>query len=253
VLHLKKNISQISFNFLSYGLIFYFISVNSFLFSQTCGTTNFPPSNECDWIRTKIVDKENPSGNATPSYEQINFVFDSFSKYMSGITINGGTILKLVITDDTSTVPVPKTGICDFKLCMSVNNIFQTTPPSDEWNTLDSYGTGNSAPKPPLEIFKIRVDNACHTPRNHGAWQYFENHNETKAIIDNSGSLSLSAGGACANASEANGVGSYLGQHFDKLYFNIDYQIVPRITGGALNFSPGIYQLSIKYCLTEDD
>jgi hypothetical protein len=216
---------------------------------STCATTKSGLSAQCNWTISKIVDRESPSNsvNPAPGTDQFYFTFDSFSKYLSGITITGGTILKLIVADDTT-----KSGVCDFKLCMSVSNFGAT---GDEWKTEDSYGSSTSAPKPTIGFLKIRVDNACHTPKNYGQWQEFSNDGDTFGIIDQAGSTSTTATSGCgfAAGTEVNGAGTYLGPDYGEMTFVIDYKITPKTTGGALSLAPGLYKMSIRYCLTEDD
>jgi hypothetical protein len=211
-----------------------------------CGPVFNPsPSNECDLFKSKIVDVENPSA-AVPQRGNYNIdlVFDSFSKYTGGITVYGGSILKLIIEDNTSSG-----GTCFWKLNMTASN--GGLVPSGEWNTITSYGSGSSAPKPQINILNLMIDNACHTAfdpdtGNPDNWRTpFSQHNQTRAIIDPAVNTNLTTGAGCS-ASEANGIGTYLGLDYNDMTFSVDYRITP-----GLNLAPGKYSLTITYCLSE--
>ena len=225
-------------------LMFFF---NTALYSQektcNCNTTHPIPSNECNWILSRIVDVENPtSGNPQAGYYNIDFVFDNFSKYIGGVTVNGGTILKLIVEDNPSS-----SGTCAWKLNMSISN--GGTVPATEWNTLTSYGSGTSSPKPTLDLLNMRIDNACSTPYLPAPpekWrQPFSSHNQSRAIIDPTTYTAIVSGTACS-PSEANGVASYLSADYHDMTFIIDYKIKP-----DLGLAPGKYSVVVKYCLTE--
>jgi hypothetical protein len=223
--------------------VFFSISV----LSQNCNTSvTYPTTNECDFDPTDsyIVDLANPN---------ITFTFDSFSKYKAGITLNGASILKLVVKNDDG---VSKTGTCFWKLNMQVDNgpVIPATP-ATEWETRTSYGVGSSAPKPTLNILRMKIDNVCHTPYLAGQWRTpFSNDGDFAKIVDPTTPLSVEDVTACATGSEANGIptpgstanGSYLGPNYGKLNFVIDYRIIPDVV-----FAPGVYTISIKFCLTE--
>lgn len=231
-------------------IIFIFTLNRSNLFSQNCTTTaSIPGTNECDFdpADSYIVDLQNPN---------INFTFDSFAKYKAGITFNGATILRLVVKNDADP---SKTGICYWKLNMSVDNgpVVPATPVT-EWETRSSYGVGTSAPKPTLNILKMKIDNTCHTPYLAGQWRTpFSNDGDFAKIVDPAAPLSVEDNAACTGSgSEANGIptpvpstainGSYLGANYGKLSFTVDYRITPDVV-----FAPGVYTISIKFCLTE--
>jgi len=226
-------------------LFLVFLMVQSVItFSQDCSTTKvYPTTNQCDWIRSRIVDVENPNiGNATPGTYTVNLVFDSFSKYRSGITINVGTFLKLNMVDDTAAA---KTGTCYWKLYMSIDDLgWGAGATTDEWNNPTTYGAGTTAPKPKIEDLKIKVYNSCSTPTQNGNWQNFTNDGDFLPIIDNAGTA-FNGVVACTGG-QPNSVGSYLGPDYNELTFAIDYKLIP-----TLGWTPGYYMLKIKYCLAE--
>lgn len=188
----------------------------------------------------------NPSNSALIMNTTTNkdFVFDSFSKYNGGITLNGTTILKVKVANNPS-----NSGDCRWKLQMIVSNggATQTADPN-EWETLASYGTGG-APliKPTIDILQIRIDNACHTPQNAGVMQAsFSTHDDIIDIINPPApGVPPGAGSACSGG-ETNEDGTYLGLDYAEYSFVVDYRVSP----GFL-YVPGRYELSIKFCLTE--
>lgn len=240
-------------NYFLYLLIFYFfISINAL--SQTpsspldervgctCNSLHPLPTNLCNWTLSRIVDVESPSaGNPTAGTGNIDFVFDTFSKYNAGITINGGTLLKLIVADRTDTLPQ-----CSWKLNMTITG---NGSGSSEWKTDASYGTSSSAPKPTLDLLRMQISNGCETPYlpdPSKKWRTpFELHGQTRAIIDPNSFVSLGAGALCG-LKEANTPGSYLTIDYHEMTFLIDYRVVP-----SVGYAPGKYSIVLKYCLTE--
>jgi hypothetical protein len=223
-----KDISQIFLNF--FFLFFFFLIFNSG-FAQ-CGValnSNCDPNNANSAI---IMDTQ-------PNKE---FIFDTFGKFQGGITYNGSTILKLKVASSTSSV-----SPCQWKLVMIVSNGGSlVTPVPSEWETRATYGSGSSSNKPSIDNIQVRVSNGCGTPQNSGVWQSFINNIDGDVInIINPGSLNpVGVGGLCGN--ETNGEGTYLGVDYNEFSFIIDYRIVP-----LFDFTPGRYELSIKFCLVE--
>ena len=174
-----------------------------------------------------------------------DFVFDSFSKYNGGLTINGSTILKVKVADDPA-----QSGTCKWKLQMIVSNGgTSVTSDPNEWETLASYGSGSSSNKPTIDILQIRIDNGCNTPQNAGLMLApFTAHADVADIINTSASIPPGAGTLCAGGGgqQTNGVGSYLGLDYNEYSFIIDYRINPGFV-----YAPGRYELAIKFCLTE--
>ena len=173
-----------------------------------------------------------------------DFVFDSFSKYNGGITINGSTILKVKVANNPA-----NPGDCQWKLQMIVSNGGTSqTPDPNEWETLQSYSLGTGLAKPTLDILQVRVDNVCHTPQNFGQMiAPFSAHDDVIDIINPSVLAGIPPGvGSNCSGGETNEDGTYLGLDYSEYSFVIDYRINP-----GFIYTPGRYELSIKFCLTE--
>jgi hypothetical protein len=209
-------------------LLFLLNANNSF---AQCGTTltfNCDPNHANSAI---IMDTQ-------PNKE---FYFDSFGEYVGGLTLNGSTILKVKVASNPSP---PST--CQWKLVMIVSNGGSlVTPTASEWETLVSYGSGSTSNKPTLDQLFVRVSNGCGTPQNSGVWQQFNPADGDVIPIIDPNALSP-AGASTACGTETNGVGTYLGVDYNEYTFTIDYRIIPNV-----GFTPGRYELSIKFCLVE--
>ena len=222
----------------------YFISVMFFcvlLHGQTAPCTTSSLTFECDNTTT------GNSGLVMNTTTNKEFVFDSFSKYNGGLTINGSTILKVKVGDS----PAPFNGTCKWKLQMYVSNGGSSiTADPNEWETLASYGAGTGSNKPTIDILQIRIDNGCNTPQNAGLMVApFTAHGNVADIINPSGPvITPGAGINCAGGGgqETNGVGTYLGLDYNEFSFVIDYRLNPGFV-----YAPGRYELSVKFCLTE--
>jgi hypothetical protein len=119
------------------------------------------------------------------------------------------------------------------------NNPVMGTPVS-EWETVTPYGTAGA--KPTLDMLDIKVYNGCNTPMFSGIYRSFGASNGSYIdIINNIGIISA---GSCAT--NVNGAGSYL-TNYNEYSFTVDYRIVP-----GLNYRPGLYRMSIHFCLVED-
>ena len=220
-------------------LLIAFIFYSRLFFSQSSACTITSVTFECD---------ANPANSALVMNTTTNkeFTFDSFSKYNGGLTINGYTILKVKVADN----PL-QAGTCKWKLQMIVSNGGSSiTVDPNEWETLASFGAGNGSNKPTLDILQIRIDNGCNTPQNAGQMiAPFVSHADLIDIINPSGPvISPGAGANCAGGGgqETNGVGTYLGLDYNEYSFVIDYRVNPGFV-----YAPGRYELSIKFCLTE--
>ncbi len=167
--------------------------------------------------------------------EQADFVFDSFSKYISGITFYG--VAKVNIKVDDQTPPNPD---CKWMLSMTVENNPSGGTAVDQWETLGNYSSGSSAP-PKIEILEVRITNGCSTSPADGVYQHFTQSGDFIEIIENTG-IRIDAGSCTTNV---NGPGNYL-MNYDEFHFQIDFRIVP-----GFNYDPGIYQLQVKFELTE--
>jgi hypothetical protein len=215
----------------------FFIFFSSQFFSQSSWCTVDTPNSPNGCTDGQIVD-------LPQNQSQIEFVFDSFAKWNSGITLYGASILKIIAKQDTVTPSAPS---CYWKLRMLIDNIGSN---ADEWKTDDSYGTG-SGNKPNIEMLKLRVDNGCHTPQNTD-FQWFQNDQDIIDIINPGSGLLANNTIICSGApnSETNGSGTYLGPDYNEFTFTIDYKIVPQV-GQIPGWAPGRYTLLLKFCLSE--
>jgi hypothetical protein len=164
-----------------------------------------------------------------------NMIFDSFSQYDGGITINNVATLRLRIEDQA--IPDPD---CRWFLHMEVyNNPSAGTAPT-AWETLGSYGSGAS-PVPTIDIMEIRVRNACQTSPVDGIFQAFNQDGDIIDIIADL--LPLTPAGSCAT--NVNGPGDFQSD-FGEYTFTIDIRVKP-----GYDFSPGIYELAVRFHLEE--
>ncbi len=169
------------------------------------------------------------------------FIFDSFGKFAGGLTLDGSTILKLKVASNAG-APSP----CQWKLVMIVSNGGNlVTPVPTEWETMVSYGSGSTSNKPTLDLFQVRVSNGCGTPKNSGVWQAFNPADGDVIEIINPSSLTPPGPGTSCGG-ETNGEGTYLGVDYNEYSFTIDYRLQP-----FYDYTPGRYELSIKFCLVE--
>lgn len=167
--------------------------------------------------------------------EQTDFVFDSFSKYIAGITFHGVANVNIKVDDQ-----VPANPDCKWMLTMTVENNPSSGTPADEWEQLVSYGTGSTSPAK-IEILEVRVTNGCFTSPIDGIYQHFNDTGDIFEIIENTG-IRINAGSCTTNV---NGPGNFL-QNYDEFHFQIDFKIVP-----GFDYDPGIYNLQIKFELVE--
>lgn len=164
-----------------------------------------------------------------------DMIFDSFGQYEGGITINNVATLRVRVEDQV--IPDPD---CRWFLHMEVyNNAMAGTAPA-EWETLTSYGNG-TAPLPTLDILDIRVRNACQTSPIDGVFQSFNQDGDIIDIIADL--LPLTPAGSCA--SNVNGPGGFQSD-FGEYTFTIDIRVRP-----GYDFSPGIYELAVRFHLEE--
>lgn len=160
------------------------------------------------------------------------FTFNDITDYNSGITMYGSTVLHLKVDSGNA-------ALCKWKLVMMVNNGGAPTA-SGTWEKLSSYGT-SPLPLPPLSLLQIRVSNNCNTPTCE-TWQNFTLDGQALYIIKAEPGPPITG---CA--SNVDGIGSYLND-YNAYTFTIDYRIVP-----GFDMPPGTYQLSLQFCLVEDD
>ena len=161
----------------------------------------------------------------------VDFVFDSFSKYSGGITQSGTTTLRLKV--------LPNNASCKWTLRVYVENNPSSGSNVSDWETLSNYGTGTSIPT--LDLLALKVYNGCGTPINSGIYQNFAAING--AYIDIINDATLIPAGSCTT--NVNSAGSYLTEP-SEYTFMVDYRIVP-----GLNFTPGYYQVVLHFCLVE--
>ncbi|MFK7758251.1 MAG: hypothetical protein AB8B53_15075 [Flavobacteriales bacterium] len=164
-----------------------------------------------------------------------NFVFDTFSQFESGMTINNAATLRVRVEDQV--IPDPD---CRWFLTMEVNNSPGNGTNTDEWETLVNFGSGNS-PTPTLDILEIRIRNACQTSPLDGVFQTFNNNGDFYEIIENT--LLTTPAGSCSM--NVNGPGNHLA-NYNEYTFAIDIRVRPGYT-----FSPGVYELSIRFHIEE--
>ncbi len=167
--------------------------------------------------------------------ENVDFVFDSFSKYMAGITFHGKANVNIKVDDQAP----PNPG-CKWMLVMSVENNPSGGTCETCWETLATYGAGDISPAK-INILEVRVTNICNTSPIDGIYQNFEENEDFIEIIENTG-IRIDAGSCTTNV---NGPGNYM-MNYDEFHFQIDFKIVPNFV-----IDPGIYQLQVKFTLVE--
>lgn len=161
----------------------------------------------------------------------VDFVFDDFSRYRSGITFSGVTTLRLKV--------VPNNASCKWALRVYIENNPSGGTPLDEWETINTYGAGSNPPT--LDLLGFKVYNGCGTPINNNIYQNFAAVNGS--FIDIINDVALTSAGGCTT--NVNSAGTYL-TNPSEFTFMIDYRIVP-----GLNFSSGVYQVNLHFCLVE--
>ncbi|MCD4683450.1 MAG: hypothetical protein K8R86_09230 [Bacteroidales bacterium] len=167
--------------------------------------------------------------------EHVDYVFDSFSKYIAGITYHGSAKVNVKVDDQA-----PPNPDCKWMLTMSVENNPSSGTGANQWETLSTYGAGSSSPAK-IDILKVRVTNICNTSPIDGIYQNFIQTGDFIEIIENTG-IRVNAGSCQKNV---NGPGNYL-INYDEFHFQIDFRIVPNF-----GFDPGVYQLQVKFALVE--
>ena len=190
------------------------------------------------WSRTLISDAQIVCANVEilpATSEQTDFIFDSFSKYIAGLTFHGVANVNIKVDDQ-----VPPNPDCKWMLRMTVENNPASGTAADEWEQLVNYGAGNTAPAK-IEILEVRVTNGCFTSPIDGIYQNFNQTGDYIEIIENTG-IRINAGSCTTNV---NGPGNFL-LNYDEFHFQIDFKIVP-----GFNFDPGIYNLQLKFELVE--
>ena len=164
------------------------------------------------------------------------FTFDTFSKYLSGITYNAVTTIRVNV--DEQAPPNPN---CKWLLRMEVRNNPVSGSAANEWETKANYSPTSTTPIPTINILGVRVDNGCNTPNNAGIYQNFTNHADQIEIIQNTGVL-ITAGSCVTNV---NGPGDFY-SNYDEYTFKIDMEVDP-----GFNFRPGVYELELVFHIEE--
>lgn len=163
-------------------------------------------------------------------------VFDDFTKYNAGVTINSVTRLRIRVEDKTIADP-----LCSWNLRMFIENNSGSGTPIDEWEELTSYGNGN-ADNPKISLLQVRVRNSCATSPSDNVFRSFNDASEILDIIEQM--LPVTPAGSCTQ--NVNGPGSYL-TNFDEFNFDIDIRINP-----GFAYNPGIFNLNIRFRLEEN-
>lgn len=161
---------------------------------------------------------------------QVNFTFDTFGKYLSGITQNGATILKLIVSEAVAP--------CRWRLNVYLDN--WGAAPANEWQLSTPYGVSGTNAN--TNLLQVNVHNDCATPILNNTFFTLAAINVFQPII--SSPLITNPSGACNT--NVNGPGTYL-TNYSAYHFVVDYKIKPSFT-----IKPGVYQIAVHYCLTED-
>lgn len=224
--YLKSCIFNEGFFFIAYNkavmlCVLLFLSSKSFSQAPNCVVS---PTSNCNAVGSGSVYLMSTSTNLV-------FTFDTFGKFLSGVTENGGTTLKLVVTEALAP--------CRWQLHVNIDN--GGLAPINEWEQLATYGSPG-ATNPSVNLLQIRARNECNTSLTGNNFFTVANTGVTTPIIQNPG-VTQAAGTCLPNI---NGPGSYL-TNYAEYHFTMDYRIIP-----TLNLRPGMYQLNVRYCLTED-
>ena len=163
-------------------------------------------------------------------------VFDDFTKYNAGITIN--SVARLRIKVENKTIPDP---LCSWNLKMYIENNSGAGTPINQWEEVTNYGNGNGR-NPKIRFLEIRVRNICSTSPADNTFRRFQNTNDILDII--SDMLPIIPAGSCSQ--NVNGTGSYL-TNYDEFNFDIDIRLRP-----GVRFNPGIFNLNIRFRLEEN-
>ena len=90
------------------------------------------------------------------STTNVDFTFDTFGKYLGGITENGVSQLKVTVDNSLTNNPD-----CRWNLVIYIDNSSNPATPSDEWELLSPHTSSGSSPK--INQLQIRVRNRCNT------------------------------------------------------------------------------------------
>lgn len=162
--------------------------------------------------------------------------FDNFSYYQSGYNINSVARIRVKVTDQS-----PVDVACSWSLVMTIENNPGAGTPINEWEELALYGNGLNI-NPTIDMLEVRVRNTCATSPINGTFQSFSNNGDIIDII--AAMLPVTPTGSCTT--NVNGPGDYLTE-YSEYNFDIDIRLKP-----SLQLNPGIFQLNIKFTLTEN-
>jgi len=182
-----------------------------------------PPAANCQAIPVSELIRSTPANET--------FTFDTFSKYNGGMTISGSTLLRLRV--------LPNNASCKWILRVYIENNGGATP-ANEWEMLNTYGS--SGVPPTIDLLDFKVYNSAGTPFSSGVFQNFVPATTGSFIDIINDPIVINPAGL---GGMVNGAGSYL-TNYDEFSFTIDYRIVP-----GLAYTPGMYQLILKFCLVE--
>ena len=164
----------------------------------------------------------------------IDFSFESFGKYLAGITQNGSTKVKVTVSNDVSRDPN-----CRWNLVIYVENVSAATANTD-WEEVFSNSSSGAQPK--IDLLQLRIRNNCNTPLTGNQFFNVPAITGTPILVITNTGVTIPAGSCTTNV---NGPGNPTA-NYNEFVFNIDYRIVP-----ALGLKSGVYQLKVKYLLTE--
>lgn len=164
----------------------------------------------------------------------LDFTYDTFGKYLGGITQNGVTRLRINVSNNITNNPD-----CRWNLVVYIENGGSGTP-NDEWESVYSQSLSGNPPK--LDVLQMRITNQCGTSQTGN--QFFDVPIAVGTpimVITNTG-VTIPAGSCVTNV---NGPGNS-STNYDEYNFDIDYRIQP-----GVGLKSGIYQLKIRYVLAE--
>lgn len=170
----------------------------------------------------------------TSGQTNLDFTYDTFGKYLGGITQNGVTRVRVNVSNSITNNPD-----CRWNLVVYIENGNGGTP-NDEWESVYSQSLSGNPPK--IDMLQMRITNRCSTPQTGS--QFFNvpvSVGTPIMVITNSG-VTIPAGSCVTNV---NGPGNST-THYDEYNFDIDYRLQP-----GVGLKSGIYQLKVRYVLAE--
>jgi hypothetical protein len=183
--------------------------------------------------------------NVTPAIteQSVDFNFDSFGKYITGITKFGATNLRLNVVPNNPADPFPFN--CRFRMWIEVETM---NPTITEWGEIFEYGTPSpTSVTPPINLLEWRITNPCNTPlapvRSYN--NLLDSDGDLEYIIDNPGATAS----GCNN--NVNQHGSYM-TNFASYSFSVDYRIKPVHPINGFIYKAGVYQIRLKFVIAED-